>query len=275
MLGLSMTFVAAEVVPLFLTTLFTVIAYALHAPSYLPWLITSQFVAIAAIAPFVGTLSDLLGRKSVVLVSLFCTVIAMIVIGTTQNIAGMIAGQVIAGIGIGIQLLTAIAAATELVPTYRRGITIGYIVCGFLPFAPASLYGQYLAAYSWRWIAVLVGVWAAAAFAVLAVFYRPPPRANSLNLSKWVVFGRIDFVGSFLSIAGLVLLLTGLNWGGQDYPWKSAHVILAMVFGLVLLVIFFVWERFGTKYPMFPMALVRSPRFFFAVCVLCLTSGIK
>lgn len=275
MLGLSMTFVAAEVVPLFLITLFSVIAYSLHASSYSVWLITSQFVAIGAVAPFVGTLSDLLGRKIIVLVSLVCTVIAMIIIGTTPNIVGMIAGQVIGGIGIGIQLLTTIAAATELVPTYRRGITIGYIVCGFFPFSPASLYGQYLAAHSWRWIAAVVGIWAAAAFVVLAIFYHPPPRANSLNLSKRELVSRIDFMGSFLSLAGLVLFLTGLNWGGQHYPWGSAHVISTLTVGLVLLVVFFVWEKYGTKYPMFPMALARSPRPFVAVCILCLTSGIK
>ena len=38
------------------------------------------------------------------------------------------------------QLLTTISAVTELVPTSRRGMTIGYIEMGFMPFAPASLY---------------------------------------------------------------------------------------------------------------------------------------
>jgi MFS family permease len=275
MLGFSMAFVAAEVVPLFLITLFTVIAYDLNASSYVIWVIVSQFIAIAAIAPFVGTLSDLIGRRMAVLGGLACTVVAMIVIGTAQNITGMIAGQVLAGVGIGIQLLTTVSAATELVPTSKRGATIGYIVCGFTPFAAASLYGQYLAAHSWRWVAVLVGVWAIIAFVVLAVFYHPPPRVNSLGLSKREIIRRIDFVGSFLSLAGIILFLTGLNWGGQTYPWRSGHVIGTMVAGGLTIIVFFVWEKFGTKYPMFPMALARSPKPFIAVSILALTSGIK
>lgn len=270
-----MAFVAAEVVPLFLITLFTVIAYDLNAGSYVIWIIVSQFIAIAAVAPFVGTIADLIGRRSVVLVGLSCTVVAMIIIGTVHNISGMIAGQVMAGVGIGIQLLTTVAAATELVPTNKRGSTIGYIVCGFTPFAAASLYGQYLASHSWRWVSVLVGIWAVLAFIVLAIFYHPPPRVNSEGLSKREIVKRIDFVGSFLSLAGIILFLTGLNWGGQSYPWKSGHVIGTMIAGGVTIIIFFLWEKFGTKYPMFPMALARSPRPFIAVSILALTSGIK
>ena len=270
-----MAFVAAEVVPLFLITLFTVISYDLNASAYVIWVIVSQFIAIGAVAPFVGTLADLLGRRVVVLAGLVCTVISMIVIGTAHSIAQMIAGQVMSGVGIGIQLLTTVAAATELVPTSKRGSTIGYIVCGFTPFAAASLYGQYLAAHSWRWVAVLVGIWSIIAFIVLAIWYHPPPRVNTEGLTTWQTVRRIDFVGSFLSLAGVILFLTGLNWGGQSYPWKSGHVIGTMVAGGLTVVLFFVWEKFGTKHPMFPMALARAPKPFIAVCILALTSGIK
>jgi MFS family permease len=275
MFGLSMAFVAAEVVPLFLITLFTVISYDLNASAYVIWVIVSQFIAIGAVAPFVGTLADLLGRRVVVLAGLVCTVISMIVIGTAHSIAQMIAGQVMSGVGIGIQLLTTVAAATELVPTSKRGSTIGYIVCGFTPFAAASLYGQYLAAHSWRWVAVLVGIWSVLAFIVLAIWYHPPPRVNAEGLTTWQTVRRIDFVGSFLSLAGVILFLTGLNWGGQSYPWKSGHVIGTMVAGGLTVILFFVWEKFGTKNPMFPMALARAPKPFIAVCILALTSGIK
>lgn len=275
MVGFSMTFVVAEVIPLFLITLFTVIAYDLNASSYVIWIIVSANIAIAGITPFVGTLADLLGRRVVVLTGLVCTMVSMTVIGTAHHITALLVGQVIAGVGIGIQLITTVAAATELVPTDKRGVTIGYIVCGFFPLAPASLYGQYLAAHSWRWICVLIGIWAVIAFITLAVFYHPPPRVNSQGLSKREIVGRVDFVGSFLALAGLILFLTGLNWAGQTYPWRSVQVISTLVVGGIVVVIFFIWEKFGTNYPMFPMALIRSPRPFMAVTILALTSGVK
>jgi len=49
---------------------------------------------------------------------------------------------------------------------------------------------------------------------MLFFFYNPPPRPNSLGLTKLQIVQRIDFVGGILSITGLALFLIGLQWGG-------------------------------------------------------------
>lgn len=275
MFGFSLSFVIAEVIPLFLITLFTVIAYDLGDGDKAIWLIVAQFIAVGSIVPFVGPLVDLIGRKMVTLVSLILIIISMILIGTTPNIAGMIAAMAVSGVGIGIQLLTSIAAVTELVPTHKRGITIGYIVMGFLPFAPASLYGQLLAEKSWRWVGLVIGSLSVVAFIILAIFYKPPPRPNSIGLTKKQILSRIDWIGAILGIGGITTFLIGLNWGGQDYKWHSAHVIATLTVGLVSLLAFGLWEKFGTNHPMFPMRLAEHKRLFTAICFLCLTSGIN
>lgn len=100
MLGFSITFIVAEVIPLFLITLFTVIAFDLDASSYSIWLLNSQTIAIGAIAPFVGRLSDLMGRKNITLISLSLTIIGMITLGTAKTITAALAGQVVSGIAI-------------------------------------------------------------------------------------------------------------------------------------------------------------------------------
>lgn len=110
MLGFSITFVVAEVIPLIMITLFTVIAIDLKGATYSVWLLNSQTIAVGAIAPFVGTLSDLLGRRWFTLISLCFTVVGMIILGTTKNISGAIAAQVITGIGI-VRLSPSSAAA--------------------------------------------------------------------------------------------------------------------------------------------------------------------
>ena len=275
MLGFCLSFVVAEVIPLFLITLFTVIAYDVGDGEMAIWLVVSQFIAIGSIAPFVGPLVDLFGRKFMTLGSLLLIVVSMIILGTANNIAGMVGMTVLSGIGIGIQYLTAIAAVTELVPVYKRGITIGYIVMGFLPFAPASLYGQLLAEKGYRWISLVVGSMALIAFAILIIWYKPPPRINAIGLSKREKVRRIDYIGGVLGIGGVTTFLVGLNWGGQEYPWASAHVITALTVGIVSLLAFGTWEKFGAKYPMFPMVLAHHPRLFITSTFLCLTSGIN
>lgn len=183
--------------------------------------------------------------------------------------------MVISGIGIGIQLLTSIAAVTELVPVHKRGITIGYIVLGFLPFAPASLYGQLLAERSWRYVGLVIGLMAILAFVILTIFYKPPPRPNSIGLTKKQTLMRIDWIGAALGIGGVTVFLVGINWGGQDYPWWSAHVIACLVVGLVSLLAFGLYEKFVVRQPMFPGRLAQQKRLFGAICFLCLTSGVN
>lgn len=80
MLGFSLCFVVAEVIPLFLITLFTVIAYDLGDGGKAIWLIVAQFISVGSIVPFVGPLVDLIGRKLVTLVSLCLIIVSMIVI---------------------------------------------------------------------------------------------------------------------------------------------------------------------------------------------------
>lgn len=47
-----------------------------------------------------------------------------------------------------------------------------------------------------------------------------------------------DYGGMVLFIAGLLLFLMGLSWGGSLYAWDSAHVIASLIIGFVLCVAF-------------------------------------
>lgn len=55
---------------------------------------------------------------------------------------------------------------------------------------------------------------------------------------------RMDFIGMFFFTAGLVLFLIGLGWGGNRYPWNSAHVISTVVVGAVCLIVFVAYGEY-------------------------------
>lgn len=52
----------------------------------------------------------------------------------------------------------------------------------------------------------------------------------------------------------------GITWGGYNYPWKSAHVLVLLLLGSALVVGFVVWESKFAPYPMFPRRLLKEPR---------------
>jgi MFS family permease len=123
----------------------------------------------------------------------------------------------LAGIGAGINELTALAATSELAPTAKRGKYVAVLIFTILPFCPSVLWAQLIAYHSnWRYVGLLCGVWAFIGLVMTAIFYHPPPRVNSTGLTNKEIIGRIDFVGGLLSISGMILFMAGLLWGGYQ-----------------------------------------------------------
>jgi MFS family permease len=111
--------------------------------------------------------------------------------------------MVLAGIGAGINELTALAVTSELAPTAKRGKYVAILVFTITPYCPSVLWAQLVAAHStWRYVGLWCALWALAGLVMIVVFYHPPPRVNSAGLSRREVLKQIDYVGGFLSISG-------------------------------------------------------------------------
>lgn len=110
-------------------------------------------------------------------------------------------------------------------------------------------------------------------------------------MTRRQILAEIDYVGGFLSIVGLILFLMGLQWGGyqvgtsqnrsldlwlmlnEQYSWKSAHVLVPLLLGAMLIIAFFFWEGYGAKYPMFPHRLQQDPRVLALTLLITFISG--
>ncbi|THV52265.1 hypothetical protein BGAL_0084g00250 [Botrytis galanthina] len=238
------------------------------------WFVLSNLLALAAVCPFVGALSDLFGRRYIAIFGAGLIVIGMIVCSTAHSMNVFIGGMAIAGAGAGINELTALAATSELAPTAKRGKYVAVLIFTILPFTPSVLWGQLIASHSsWRYVGLFCGLWAFMGLVITAVFYFPPPRVNSDGLSRKEIISQIDFVGGFLSIVGLILFVAGLLWGGYQYPWASAHVLVPLILGAVFIIAFCFWEVYGAKNPMFPARLRKEPRILALTLVITFISG--
>ncbi|KAL8859818.1 MAG: hypothetical protein Q9178_003650 [Gyalolechia marmorata] len=211
------------------------------------WFILANLLALAAICPFVGSLSDLMGRRWVAIVGAAFIVLGMIISSTANTMNTFICGMTFAGIGAGINELTALAVTSELAPTRKRGKYIAILVFTILPFCPSVLWAQLIASrHGWRYCGALCGAWAAFGLIMTLVFYFPPPRVNSRGFSKIQILKRVDFVGGFLSVSGMLLFMAGLQWGG--------------------------YQKFA-QFPMFPARLKQNPRILILTLVITFISG--
>ncbi|KAE8349932.1 fungal trichothecene efflux pump [Aspergillus coremiiformis] len=238
------------------------------------WFVLANLLALAGVCPFVGSLSDLIGRRSVALIGVSLICIGMIVSSTASTMNTFIGGMAIAGAGAGVNELTALAATSEMAPTRQRGKYIAVLIFTIVPFCPSVLWAQLIAAHSgWRYVGAFCGAWNGVGLLITALFYFPPPRVNSEGLSQREILSRVDYVGGFLSIVGLILFMAGMQWGGYQYAWTSAHVLVPLILGFALLVVFAGWEIYGAKYPIFPSRLKQEPRILGLTLVITFISG--
>ncbi|EOD47768.1 putative mfs drug efflux protein [Neofusicoccum parvum UCRNP2] len=238
------------------------------------WFVLANLLALAAVCPFVGSLSDLFGRRYTAIIGAVFLIVGNIVTSTCHTMNIFICGMALAGIGAGILELTALAVTSEIAPTRKRGKYNAWMILTIVPFCPSVLWGQWVAHYgSWRWIGFWCAMWAFIGLVLTVIFYHPPPRSNTSGLSRREVLKRIDYVGGFLSISGLLLFMAGLQWGGYNYPWTSAHTLVPLFIGVALIIAFLVWEwRFAT-YPMFPSSIKQEPRILMLTLVITFISG--
>lgn len=122
--------------------------------------------------------------------------------------------------------MTALSATAEIAPARKRGTYVAALVFTIFPWAAAVLWAQLVAYHSsWRYVGALAGIWNGLGLLCTLFFYFPPPRVNAEGLSKREIISRVDYVGGFLSITGLILFLAGLQWGGYQVRPCSGRLV--------------------------------------------------
>lgn len=191
----------------------------------------------------VGRLSDLFGRKWMVMSTTALSLIGCILGGTAKNVTMLIVANGCNGIGAAGQLSFGIVLG-ELVPNKQRGPIVTLVFLSSLPFA---VFGPVIARSfinntepGWR-VSYYMGIGLNVITLVLYQFLYHPPTFKQLHVGKTRLqqAAELDWIGIFLWIAGCVLFLIGLSWGGTTYPWKSAEVLCTLLIGIATIAGFF------------------------------------
>ncbi|KAJ2333362.1 hypothetical protein GGH92_008635 [Coemansia sp. RSA 2673] len=95
---------------------------------------------------------------------------------------------------------------------------------------------------------------AAPLMAAPAILCLPALLADKKPARTESIFTRVvkfDYIGAVILIGTVIMLTTGLVFGGNEHKWSSATVICLIVFGVVGIVLFLAWERLGASRPLF------------------------
>ncbi|CCT69545.1 related to MFS drug efflux pump [Fusarium fujikuroi] len=260
-ISLAGLYVGAQIPLYFVGGSLTYIVKDIGSSEKSSWLPIANTLTIAVVAPFVGYLQDLFGRRYISLAGGVTILIGVILVGTTHTFGQAVVGMSLAGAGAAVGELTALAGIAELVPVKKRGFYLALVTFFVIPFVPYVMYGQILSAYhTWRWGMWISLIYNGICLAVVALTYFPQSHRRGEELPKMEILKSIDYVGAFLSIVGLTLFLVALQAGGYSHPWSSAYVLSLLLVGIVLIITFCVWEAKFAKFPMVPGDLFKGQR---------------
>ncbi|KAK4188186.1 major facilitator superfamily domain-containing protein [Podospora australis] len=249
-----------------IATLSGPIASEFHSLSLLSWLAAAYLIANATFQPLSGRLTDIFGRGPGLVFSNLMFALGNLICGLAQDQGTIIAGRVVAGIGGGGLMSISTFLASDLVPLKKRGVVQGL---GNIAYGTGAMLGGVFGGFindstalGWR-LAFLIQVPIIVISGGLVFFLvNVPPK-----LSKQSLLTRIDFLGSFLVVAFLVLVLLGLNAGGNVVPWTDPLVLTSIPLGFAMLFALIWWEG-RVKYPIIPVKLLVERTVFTA----CLTN---
>ncbi len=212
------------------------IAADLHGFGHLSWIVSAYLLTSTAATPIYGRLSDIYGRRALLLPAIVLFVLASILCALSQSLWQLIAFRALQGVGGAGLMAMAQAAIADVVAPRERGKYQAYMAgtWGVASVAGPILGGWMTDDLSWRWIfwinlPIGVGAFILSGRALRLLKVRKLP-------------ARIDYAGAALLTLLVASILLVMSWGGIEYAWDSAEVLLLIGAAIVLLFLLVVRE---------------------------------
>ena len=215
----------------------------------LSWIITAYLLASTAVAPVFGTLSDIYGRKAMIVLALGLFIAGSVMCALAPSMTVLIIARGLQGLGGGGIMPIVQTIISDVVSPRERG--------------------QYQAYFSGVWVAagiggpVVGGVFAEHLHWSMIFWINVPLALAGLGLllprmGRIPVFHRrrkVDWLGGLLLMAAAVIFTLLLTWGGTRIAWSSPEALM-MIGITVMLAALFVWHAGRVREPFLPLQLL-------------------
>jgi EmrB/QacA subfamily drug resistance transporter len=217
------------------------------------WISTGYLLASTAMVPIYGKLSDLYGRKIILLWGIVVFLLGSVLCGIAASMIQLILYRVIQGVGAAALTSTAFAIPADLFAPIDRPRYMGLF--GSI-FGLASVIGPFLGGFltdqlSWHWVFYVnlpIGL-----LALAFVTMKMPRLASGLR-------ARIDWLGTILLIIGVVPLMLGLTLDKTIHPWNSP-LILGLFATAAIATTLFLMVEMRVPSPILALELFRNRTF--------------
>ncbi|WP_284946307.1 MDR family MFS transporter [Acidisoma cladoniae] len=241
------------------------IAADLHGFGHLSWILTAYLLPATVATPIYGKMSDIYGRRALLLPALVIFVIASGLCAAAQTLTQLIVFRALQGLGGAGLMSMAQAAVADVISPRERGRYQGYMAStwGVASVAGPILGGWVTDQFSWRWI-----FWANIPIGLLAILLCHQA-LKTLKVQRQSV--SIDWIGASLLTGGVTCWLLVLSWGGVSMPWTASPILSLTAVGAAFIAVLFLQERRATD-PLLPPRLFGHSVFLRGVIVAFMSS---
>ncbi|MCU1508505.1 MAG: putative integral rane transport protein [Glaciihabitans sp.] len=210
-----------------------------------PWLFSIYLLAQAVSVPVYAKLSDVVGRKPIILIGIGLFLLGSILCGFAWSMPALIAFRAVQGLGAGAVQPMAITIAGDIYTVAERAKVQGYLasVWAISSVVGPTLGGVFSQFVSWRGI-FFVNI----PLCIIAIVLIVRTFSERIEHRRH----KVDYAGALLLTGSLSLLILAVLEGGQAWAWNSPISIGAFVLGALLLVAFVLVERRAAE-PILPL----------------------
>ena len=235
------------------------------------WVTTAYLLTSTVMVPIYGKLSDLYGRKPILMIGVVLFLLGSALCGLSGeaflgNLFGggmtqLVVFRAVQGLGGAAIMSSVFAVIADIIPPLERGkftglfgavfglsSVIGPLVGGFLTdHGTVNLLGYQIE--GWRWVFYVNLPLGLLSLALVSRFM-PLLRMGDGK-------GKVDYLGAALIILTSVPLLLALTWGGSTYTWNSAIILGLFALSAVSLAAFLYTET-KVKEPILSLGLFKN-----------------
>ena len=217
----------------------------------LSWVVTAYLLAATATTPLFGKLSDIYGRRKILLVAIGFFIAGSVACAVAPTIWLLIVSRGLQGIGGGGLLPIAQTIIADMLSPRERPVVQGRTS---IMFMSASILGPVLGGLltdhlHWSfifWINLPLGL-------IALVMTERALRRLPLNHRPH----QLDVIGAALMVSAALTLMMALAWGGTHYAWTSLQIVTLLCCSAALWALFAL-RLLTAREPFIPLSILRG-----------------
>jgi len=111
---------------------------------------------------------------------------------------------------------------------------------------------------SWRWCFAINPIVGLPTFIASALILRTLKLPEKTPETFWRKVRRLDWLGLAVLLPSVICLLLAMQWGGTQFPWSSARIIVLLNLSALLIAVFLFIQWKKKEEAMLPLRILRQ-----------------